>query len=286
MELWHEQRRRIKQGLSAKKEPSSSKEKQTSKPNLQKSLYNLKEQSIPFKKHEKKFPKVVDLSPLVISDVKEEKDSGVRIETEQISNQEEKEFILVNTHISPTETVADFVFIPSLEYDRFLEEREAVDKIISDKSLNDDIEIEDKLKDVKDNLMTSKIFDKPEETIKVKPVEQHEKQVKELGKQQTSSQKPDPIKAKQTSQGKETKSKVSKKELEQQKILSEKLKAKKIRIQKRLENVKRERETRTVGGRSCIAAPNTPVIFDMVCAKSIQYFLYSYIHYVVSINTC
>lgn len=318
MELWHEQRRRIKQGIEArnqaaraaataqKRTPNSQEIKPAARaaatahkrtPNLPEikpihistkeaqktpNLQEIKPVDKPTKEtnvqeNEKKVEPTKERKEEPYEEKlaihKDEKNIQLKKTDEKAQITKEKNYILINKHISPTETVAEFVLIPSPEFDRLTAESKAakesgISKETTKRNVREawvELQVEEQKASKGGNQGVLSIS-KPEEKkqIHVKPVTQVEKELFENKGIDASNNTLQPSRLIQHIEAKEEKAKLSKKELEQQKVLNEKIKAKKTRIQQRLESVKRERETRTVGGRICIAAPETPVVYDLV----------------------
>jgi hypothetical protein len=333
MELWHEQRRRIKQGLAERNLTHG-----TNTPNIRptkhtRSTYesdntasNIRMKKTPTHLNKER-TSIGDLEKDVCLEKKTAKDLEVKMSAdlvevkvsyfEKISEVDEKqvqplpcdveskvhdsdEYIMIMIDdTSPTKTVAEFVSVSSLEYEESintvsstsplgLEKGEEV-ALVADKEMpstplvkedveseiteNETKEIWVKIKNEEESpqLGKSSLEEKSKKLEEKHPVKEGLVMTSSTGvsidtlQQSTEERSEVKTKDEEVKEGgtKKKDVKPSKKDVEQ-KILDEKLKAKKVRIQHRLESIKRERETRTVGGRVCIAAPETPIVFDLV----------------------
>lgn len=308
MELWHEQRRRIKQALAAKNQAHATNAiktrpiKDTTKANESETKADDKKTRSEHLDQEKTEKPEKDLGIKYSVGEKRAAMMGKEVKLEDVDDDDDDEYVMIKIDdTSPNKTVTEFVPIS-------LREREAVTstaassapkniedakqddsrakevnkRIASMLHANKDLESEIMLTGRKEAWVENKRERLSPEQKKSLPdekgIEPEEKRaVKEEEVVSTRSVSVDTTqkrtdemikgeKQEESIKGTGSKEKESKPSVKdnQQKILNEKMKAKKLRIQHRLESVKRERESRTVGGRVCIAAPETPIVFDLV----------------------
>lgn len=292
MELWHEQRRRIKQGIAARNQATAKMTTATIKKQTASGHENKQALKVPLKEthtrqnNTKKVEPVNVVNTAPSEDIQKKTELG-RVEKkarpleekqpkdkkdqkilhkkpdDKLHINRDKNYILINKHISPTETVAEFVLIPSPEFDRMTADSKAIkDNTGQTTELTKRTAREAWVELPVDEQKVSNSRSKPEEKVPTQLI----------GKV-TDASTNTLLPLEQSSEDSETKAKPSKKELEQRKILNEKIKAKRNRIQQQLESVKRERESRNVGGRICIAAPETPVVYDIVSIVVLEWLL-------------